>query len=998
MSNEKEIIKAIIKQILIVFFVEYSIMLVLQQLHLEENLNNFIDATSLAIFSGILIYLFVSRPTIKKASHDLYRQMLEREKLEYYSQQVEGLNKTSNVVVTDVAGIIKYANNNFFNLTGYSPEEIIGKNLRFLNSGYHLKECISNFWNTIQSGQIWRGEFKNKRKDGQFFWVDMIVIPILDDDKNVIEYVSMIFDITEKKENALLFKELVETSPLGFWLADGRGNLLEVNEAYAKMSGYTINELSAITITELDATESPKETAERIEKIIASGGGSFETQHRRKNGSVFDVEITVSYNPIKHGVMCVFIRDISDQKNREKEQRILVDLGSILSSTLDYENTLDNILNLTTRELADFCSIYIVDEKGEMKRLKTISRNAGHARICDLFMSIPFEKKHKNPVSLAVESNQTQYLGKLTSIDLESIAQNKDHLNALLAADINSIVVVPLQIHGKLIGALKLMAQTTSPSFEMTNLRLIEEIGRLAAIAIDNAQLYREARQAKLIADNVPAMMAYWDNEQRCLFANSAYIDWFGFEPKNLIGHTMLDIMGPTIYEKTLPYIIGALKGEHQSFVRDLKNRSSNKIRHTQALYLPDKLNDRVMGFFALVFDVTELKEAQLNAIAAVKAREDILSVVAHDLKNPLSSILLSTQNLKNRPQIDQHLVNEHTKYIQRAVGQMQRLIGDLLDFGKIESGTLIVDKFREKPEEVIFPIVEIIRPLAEARHQTFEVKISSTLSDVACDSFRIGQVLSNLLGNAIKFTPEGGTIRLLVTQMKDELVVSISDTGPGIPEEHLQKVFERFWQAEKTKQIGSGLGLAITKGIIKAHGAKIWVESRVGFGSCFSFTIPLATNELKKNDLSSELLPNASLNANRHLIYGINIMVVDDSADNLILMKQILQKVGAKFIGAESVKEAITNVLKERPDLIVTDIEMPDEDGYDLIAKVRKITQKDQFHIPVVALTAHSDEKELQKITDAGFDACFSKPIKIDKIISSIEKLVLHDRKKDDI
>jgi signal transduction histidine kinase len=177
----------------------------------------------------------------------------------------------------------------------------------------------------------------------------------------------------------------------------------------------------------------------------------------------------------------------------------------------------------------------------------------------------------------------------------------------------------------------------------------------------------------------------------------------------------------------------------------------------------------------------------------------------------------------------------------------MKRLIDDLLDFAKIQSGTFSVEICADKLNRLVMPAIDGIRVLAEAKRQTLEVDLSSSLPEVVVDGPRIGQVMSNLLGNAIKFTPEGGAIRVAVRQQGNAVVVSIADTGPGIPPEHLSRVFDRFWQPQETRHIGSGLGLSIAKGIVEAHGGTIWAESQLSKGSSFYFTLPLAESVTKR-------------------------------------------------------------------------------------------------------------------------------------------------------
>jgi signal transduction histidine kinase len=187
------------------------------------------------------------------------------------------------------------------------------------------------------------------------------------------------------------------------------------------------------------------------------------------------------------------------------------------------------------------------------------------------------------------------------------------------------------------------------------------------------------------------------------------------------------------------------------------------------------------------------------------------------------------------------HQIHDLTNKIQRAVERMVLLISDLLDFSKIQSGVFSVNPCTERLENIILSAIEGMKTLAEARQQAVQCRIDANLPEVAADGQRVGQVLSNLLSNAIKFTRQGGKIIVSARQRDNTIVVSVSDEGPGIPRENLLKVFDRFWQAEETKQEGSGLGLSIAKGIIAAHNGKIWVESELGKGSSFYFTLPLA-------------------------------------------------------------------------------------------------------------------------------------------------------------
>jgi signal transduction histidine kinase len=207
----------------------------------------------------------------------------------------------------------------------------------------------------------------------------------------------------------------------------------------------------------------------------------------------------------------------------------------------------------------------------------------------------------------------------------------------------------------------------------------------------------------------------------------------------------------------------------------------------------------------------------------------------------------LVARALRESRELEAVQITEYTDKIQRAIDKMLQLISNLLDFSKIESGTFSVERHPETLENMILPAIDGMRTLAEARQQTMECHIESNLPEVAADRHRVGQVVSNLLSNAIKFTRQGGRIVISAQKREDTIVVSVSDEGPGILREHVSKVFDRFSQAEKTKRLGSGLGLSIAKGIVEAHGGRIWVDSQRGRGTSFSFTLPLATPERPK-------------------------------------------------------------------------------------------------------------------------------------------------------
>ena len=261
---------------------------------------------------------------------------------------------------------------------------------------------------------------------------------------------------------------------------------------------------------------------------------------------------------------------------------------------------------------------------------------------------------------------------------------------------------------------------------------------------------------------------------------------------------------------------------------------SSTGSRHygESDLHLAEALADRA---------AMSIENARLYRVSvrATHLRDQVLGIVAHDLRNPLSAILMQTSVLKRQGPAPERRSEQPMEVIHRAAKRMNRLIQDLLDVARMEAGQLSIEQARLSAGGLIAEAVDMQRPLASSSSLELRVEVDADVAEVWGDRDRLLQVFENLIGNAIKFTQAGGRITAGATSRDDEVVFRVADTGCGIPSENLPRVFDRFWQATSTGGLGAGLGLPITKGIVEAHGGHIWVESTAGSGSTFFFTIP---------------------------------------------------------------------------------------------------------------------------------------------------------------
>jgi signal transduction histidine kinase len=257
-----------------------------------------------------------------------------------------------------------------------------------------------------------------------------------------------------------------------------------------------------------------------------------------------------------------------------------------------------------------------------------------------------------------------------------------------------------------------------------------------------------------------------------------------------------------------------------------------------------DEADEAILTQLAQLASVA-LENARLFKAAheATRARDDLVAIVSHDLRNPISTIHMASSFLLDiAPTNDRRLqARRQLEVIQRSATRANRLIQDLLDVARIQAGGLAVDPIPIEVKSLVHEAAESATPLATAASLKVECEVPDPSPMVASDRERILQVFANLIGNAIKFTPKGGAIRLFAYSENGEIRFVVADTGPGIPAEHLNHVFDRYWQAKSTAKLGTGLGLSIAKGIVEAHGGRIWVESPPNSGAQFNFTLPAA-------------------------------------------------------------------------------------------------------------------------------------------------------------
>ncbi len=385
-------------------------------------------------------------------------------------------------------------------------------------------------------------------------------------------------------------------------------------------------------------------------------------------------------------------------------------------------------------------------------------------------------------------------------------------------------------------------------------------------------------------------------------------------------------------------------------------------------------------------------KAARRDAEIANRLRDEFLATVSHELRAPLNSIL-GWGRLLQKGQLDAPTIEKAVSTIVRNAESQNRLIEDLLDVSRIISGKLRLEVMTIKPINVVESALETVRPAAEAKGIKIEITGDGDISHISGDPNRLQQVIWNLLSNAIKFTPNEGVVRLEIERAEDFVEIRVKDTGVGIKEEFLPHVFDRFSQADASsirKFGGLGLGLAIVRHITEMHGGTVHVSSAgENKGSTFVVRLPLIV-QTEEESAATELRRNAQTLENELelSLAGMLILVVDDEEDTRQLLVQSLTFYGATVTTASSAEQAFVELQDKNPDVMVSDIGMPDEDGYSLIRRIRTLPDERHKNIPAIALTAFTRAQDRMKALTSGYQNHVSKPVEPDELATVIASL----------
>ena len=537
-----------------------------------------------------------------------------------------------------------------------------------------------------------------------------------------------------------------------------------------------------------------------------------------------------------------------------------------------------------------------------------------------------------------------------------------------------SLTVSPIwDSHGVIVGASKIARDISA------QVQAARAVGHLGAIV--------DSSDDAIVSKDLNGIVRSWNRGAERIF---------GYSPEEMIGQPITKLFPPDRLDEETRILERLRRGDSVEHFETKRVRKDGVIIDISVTISP--ICDHrgiVIGASKIARDITRQKAAQAELVRANEElrradqlKSEFLATLSHELRTPLNAILGWTHVLKLSGVSDPAEWQQGLEVIERNARAQAQMIQDLLDVSRIVSGKVTLDIQELHLEQVVEAAVVSLQPSAQAKNVRLTSAFSSVDGVVRGDRERLQQVIWNLLSNALKFTPKGGRVHVTIERRNSHVEVAVSDNGQGISREFLPHVFERFRQADGSttrRHGGLGLGLSIVKQLVELHGGDVRAYSEgEGKGATFIITLPVTASRATPAKPSSEAL---IAELTDRLLEGVRVLAVDDDPDSGALVRRLLAARGAEVRTAESAAEGIRVLDTFRPDIILSDIGMPDEDGYAFISQIR--ARPNLVSLPAVALTALARSEDRTRALRAGFQTHVAKPVEPAELVAVVRSLV---------
>jgi PAS domain S-box-containing protein len=887
------------------------------------------------------------------------------------------------ILSKDLNGIIQSCNAAAQRIFGYTTDELVGQSIRILIPPDRQGEEDEILSRIRRGDRIEHFETVRLAKGGRRLDISLTISPIRNAAGAIVGASKIAHDITEQKQSRAArayLAAIVESSEDAVISKDMNGVIQSCNAAGERIFGYSANELVGQSIRILIP---PDRQAEEDEILASIRSGRrvdhFETVRLAKDGRPVDISLSVS--PVRDSAGAIIgvakmARDITEQKRLLRElaaqqEWFRVTLGSIgdavIASDPDGRVTFMNataealtgwrVGEAAGRALADV--FHIVNEKTRVAvdnpaalvmRSGHIVGLANHSLLIDRT-----DAEHPIADSAApIRDDAGRILGVvLVFRDVtderrseEAIAEQREWFETTLESIGDAVIATDVQ--GRVVFMNPIAEHLTGWSVDRARRKLCTDVFN---IVNEDTRRTVENPVTRVLAEGTIVGLAN----------HTMLISLDGVERP-------IDDSGAPIRNRA-----GRIVGVVLVF-RDVSERRRIELERRDAAAERDRLLEAEQA-------------ARTDAERASRLKDEFVAMVSHELRTPLNAILGWTQLLMT-PGTGPDALARGLEVVSRNTRVQAQLISDLLDISRITSGKFRLDIGEVDLVTVVEDAIDTVQHDAEQKRIVLRRELDTNVQPIAGDAGRLQQVIWNLLSNAIKFTPEGGSVVVRLRRNEPNAEMSVADTGVGIRSDFLPHIFDRFQQADRsiTRRYGGlGIGLSIVKHLVELHGGTIRADSPgIGLGTTFTVLLPSDSYEPRDATLAPGAGDKEALVATESLD-GIRVLVVEDEPDTCDYLDQFLRNHGADVMCVRSAKEALAQLAQSKPDILVSDIGLPDIDGYELMQRIRRLPADSSGAIPAIALTAYARSEDRTRAFRAGYQAHLAKPVEPAELVATI-------------
>jgi PAS domain S-box-containing protein len=782
----------------------------------------------------------------------------------------------------------------------------------------------------------------------------------------------------------------------GVAIVDADGRIGWVNEGFTRITGYPPEEVLGFPPSRcFQGPETGPATIARLVEVFQGGTTCrAEVLHHTRSGRKYwaDLEAQPIIGPLGTvSTTIVILSDITERRRSEARLALQHDATKILSEASSLSGAMPSLLRTIGEKLdVEVAEYWAIDPSIGVLRLADHWASSPH-------LEVAFSAPSRSTTIRIGEGLSGQVWASGEPAWIENLALDSCFQRAEIAerASLRRGFGFPIVGDSGTIGVVVLLASDSQP-VDAPLLRVMASLGVQIGLFVERregeAALRESESRFRAVADCGAVMIWMSDLEGRKTWFSKGWLDFASRSPEEETGHGWAERVHPddrATLAETYRLAIEALR----------EFRAEYRLRRADGQYrwvldkgvLRQDARGMFTGFIGCCLDVTEFRNAQEAAEQANRAKSEFLANMSHEIRTPMNGILGMTELVLETSLTK--LQREYLGLVKSSTDALLTVINDILDFSKIEAGKLDLERSPFALRESLEDTIRSLAQRAHAKNLELACRIAPEVPDALVgDSGRLRQVLVNLVGNAIKFTERGEVVVSVETEVTTEgdaiLRFSVADTGIGIPAEKRRMIFEPFEQADGSttrKYGGTGLGLSISANLVSMMEGRIWVEGAVGHGSTFHFTARFD----RADATTAEAGSTPTLDDGHRLgsSHSLRILLAEDHVVNQKVAVRMIEAMGHRVTVVSDGRQAVETWEAGSFDVILMDVQMPEMDGFEAVAAIRRIETSAGGHVPIVALTAHAMKGDRERCLDSGFDDYLSKPIRSAKVREMLEK-----------